>query len=120
MSLLQRKLPEFQPAVQPQSVPFGEGAGQEAPPAAAPVTERSIYCTHGIHEGHFPIVGLTVAEARRTLGHLLNLDREAVAVSDGQILPEEHVIREDATMLSFVKKSSVKGSSREYSTCPAN
>lgn len=87
-------------------------AGGETTPAAPPVAtvERSVYCSHGIHNGHFPVAGLTVAEARRTLSHLLNIDPEAVAVIAGQIITDENqIISGDTAMLSFVKKSSVKG-----------
>jgi hypothetical protein len=88
-------------------------AGGETTPAAPAVAtvERSVYCSHGIHNGHFPVAGLTVAEARRTLNHLLNIDPDAVAVIAGQIIADENqIISVDTAMLSFVKKSSVKGS----------
>jgi hypothetical protein len=88
-------------------------AGGETTSAAPPVAtvERSVYCSHGIHNGHFPVAGLTVAEARRTLSHLLNIDPEAVAVIAGLIVADENqIISVDTAMLSFVKKSSVKGS----------
>ena len=39
----------------------------------------------------------------------MNIDPQAVAVIDGQIVDEDTVIRDDVSMLSFVKPSAVKG-----------
>jgi hypothetical protein len=71
--------------------------------------ERAVLVQHGIHSGHFPVAGLTVAEARQTLRGLLNIDPQAVAVISGRIVPEDTIIRSDTGMLSFVKPSAVKG-----------
>jgi len=38
------------------------------------LAERSVFCQHSIHDGHFPVMGLTVGEARRTLEPLLNIE----------------------------------------------
>ena len=97
------------PASPVPQVPIGLGGNSTATAAPAGVVERSVYCSHGIHNGHFPVAGLSVGEARRTLGHLLNIDPEAVAVIGGQIVGDDHIIASDTAMLTFVKKSSVKG-----------
>ena len=76
------------------------------PPAGA---ERSVLVQHGIHTGHFPVGGLRVREARQTLAGLLNIDPQAVAVVNGQIVDENTVISDAVKMLSFVKPSAVKG-----------
>jgi hypothetical protein len=93
---------------------------QTAPPSIQPndtvvdtgprtSVERSVMVQHGIHSGHFPVVGLTIAEARQTLRGLLNIDPQAAAVIGGRIVDETTVIRGDTQMLSFVKPSAVKG-----------
>jgi hypothetical protein len=88
--------------------PAGEDGDQFATePAARP--EGSVFCQHSIHDGHFPVAGLTVGEARSTLAPLLNIDPEAVAVIDGHVVDEDRVIGEDVRALAFVKPSSVKG-----------
>ena len=74
------------------------------------VVERSVYCRHGLHDGHFPVAGLSVREARRTLTQLLNIDPQAVAVINGEIVDDDYVIGEQVTSLNFVKRSSVRGS----------
>lgn len=105
------KLPSLrQPAPDVPIVPVDEPDATASPVGAV---ERSVYCTHGIHTGHFPVAGLTVGEARRTLGKLLNIDPEAAAVIAGQVVDEDHVIGADTAMLTFVKKSSIKGSGRD-------
>jgi hypothetical protein len=71
--------------------------------------ERSVFCQHGLHHGHFPVAGLTVGEARQTLTQLLNIDPESVAVINGELVPDDYRIGEQVAMLNFVKKSSVKG-----------
>ena len=72
-------------------------------------TERSVLVTHGIHSGSFPVTGLPIREARRTLTPLLNIDPQAVAVINGQIVSEDHVIGPEVSLLSFVKPSAIKG-----------
>lgn len=105
--MLLKSKPQPKEQIQVPPVGIGGDSGSDTPPSGG--VERSVLCRHGIHKGHFPVAGLTVAEARRTLSHLLNIDPEAVAVINGQIVPEDHVIGNDVSMLQFVKKSSVKG-----------
>lgn len=92
----------------PTPKPQTEDAGGEETPADR-CPEGSVFCRHGIHSGRFPISGMRVADARRVLNQLLNIDPEAVAVSNGQILPDDHIIGPDVESLNFVKKSSIKG-----------
>jgi hypothetical protein len=97
------------PGAQPQAqtVPAGDAETVvDVPPA---VVERSVLVQHGIHSGHFPVSGLRVRDARQTLTQLLNIDPQAVAVIGGRIVPEDTVIGEDVSLLSFVKPSAVKG-----------
>lgn len=72
---------------------------------------RSVMVHHGIHSGAFPIAGMTVAEARRTLAGLLNIDPEAIAVLNGRPVRDEEsrTITEAEQLLSFVKRSSLRG-----------
>jgi hypothetical protein len=71
--------------------------------------ERVVFCQCSIHDGHFPVAGMTVDEARRALAPLLHIEPDAVAVINGQIVEEDTVIGDDVSMLNFVKPSSVKG-----------
>jgi hypothetical protein len=83
-----------------------------APPPAmqpsAPVS-AGVYCRHGIHDGHFPLAGITVGEARRLLGPLLHLDPKAVAVINGAIVPDDFVVGPEVGAINFMKESMVKG-----------
>ena len=81
------------------------------PPAGQPAAPASlgVYCRHGIHDGHFPLAGITVGEARRLLGPLLHLDPKAVAVINGQIVGDDHVIGPNVAAINFMKESMVKG-----------
>lgn len=81
------------------------------PPAAQPAAPASpgVYCRHGIHDGHFPLAGITVGEARRLLGPLLHLDPKAVAVINGKIVGDDHVIGPNVAAINFMKESMVKG-----------
>ena len=81
------------------------------PPASQPAAPASpgVYCRHGIHDGHFPLAGITVGEARRLLGPLLHLDPKAVAVINGKIVPDDHTIGPDVAAINFMKESMVKG-----------
>jgi len=108
MELKQRKRQD--PRLQYQSPASELGEGDDAPsdqPAGRP--ERTVYCEHSIHDGYFSVAGLTVREARRMLAPLLNISDEAVAVIDGEVVDEDRVIEEGVGVLSFVKKSSIKG-----------
>jgi hypothetical protein len=84
-----------------------------APPrsAGAEAPAGSVEVRHGIHSGAFPVAGMTVAEARRTLAGLLNIDPGAIAVLNGRPVRDEEarVITEAAQVLSFVKRSSIRG-----------
>lgn len=94
----------------PQPPQPAETPATPAPAAEPrPAVERSVLVQHGIHTGHFPIAGLRVREVRETLGPLLNIDPQAVAVVNGQLVDEETVIGDDVALLSFVKPSAVKG-----------
>jgi hypothetical protein len=83
------------------------GGGDNHDPTGCP--QGSVFCRHGIHSGWFPIVGMRLGEARPILNQLLNIDPEAVAVINGQIVGDDYVIGEDVELLNFVKKSSIKG-----------
>lgn len=81
----------------------------ESPAAPAAPTSAGVYCRHGIHDGHFPLQGITVGEARRMLAPLLNVDPKAVAVIQGAIVGDDHVIGPDVAAINFMKESMVKG-----------
>jgi hypothetical protein len=52
---------------------------------------------------------MSVAEARRILTPLINIDATSVAVINGTPVQEDTIISEQVTMLSFVKPSSIRG-----------
>src|SRR5439155_26477026 len=95
------------PQTRPAGTPLAEGGN--GTPQNPTTGERAVLVSHGIHRGHFPITGMRVSEARRTLARLLNLDPAAVAVINGQVVAEDTTIGEDVSLLSFVKPSAVKG-----------
>jgi hypothetical protein len=99
---------------------FRQPETQTTPPAATPVmpppaappaapASQGVYCRHGIHDGHFPLAGMTVGEARRLLGPLLHIDPKAVAVINGRIVGDDHTIGPDVSAINWMKASMVKG-----------
>ena len=86
------------------------GACPDTVEAGVPAT-RTVLLNFGIHQASIPATGMTVAQVRETFGPLMNIDPEAVAVISGEIVEveDERIISEEVEMLSFVKKSSVKG-----------
>lgn len=94
------------------AVPLGAlppGGPLTLPENIPSITERGVLVHHGIHSGSFPIAGMKVKEARAALTPLLNVDPQAVAVINGQLVSEEQVIGDEVKLLSFVKRSAVKG-----------
>ncbi len=100
--LLKKKLDS---EIQPQQ-PLGGGGD---PSGGDGCPQGSVFCRHGIHSGWFPIAGMRLGDARPILNQLLNIDPEAVAVINGQIVNDDFIIGEDVELLNFVKKSSIKG-----------
>jgi hypothetical protein len=82
------------------------GGGAGTPPPADTITVQ-----HGIHTDNYPVVGLTVREVRERLAPVMNIDPESVAVVAGNPVVDEgdHVLSSSDQILSFVKKSAVKG-----------
>ena len=104
----QRQAPQqHEPQLQPPQ--FGGNADSPGAAEQAVVVERSVFVQHGIHHGHFPVAGMRVHDARQTLAGLLNVDPQAVAVINGQVVAEDETIANDVAMLSFVKPSAIKG-----------
>ena len=101
---LLKKKPEPETTVQE---PIIGGGGDHPESGGCP--QGSVFCRHGIHSGWFPIVGMRLGDARPILNQLLNIDPEAVAVINGQIVGDDHIIGQDVELLNFVKKSSIKG-----------
>ncbi len=83
--------------------------GDAASESRAEEDHRNVVVSHGIHRGRFPVGGMSVADARRLLGPLINIDSEAVAVIDGSPVADETMINANVTMVSFVKPSSIRG-----------
>jgi hypothetical protein len=70
---------------------------------------RTVFCTHGVHSGDYKVGGMTVAQARKELGGVLNIPHNSVCVIDAKVQKEDFVIGEDVQMMSFIKQASVKG-----------
>ena len=85
------------------------GAADDAAPAGAAAGAITVH--HGIHAAQHFLAGMTVGQARRVLGARMNIDPESVPVLNGEPIAdeEERVITADDRLLSFVKRSSVRG-----------
>ncbi len=101
---LLKKKPETETVVVQETI---TGGGGETEPGGCP--QGSVFCRHGIHSGWFPIAGMRLGDARPILNQPLNIDPEAVAVVNGQIVGDDFIIGENVELLNFVKKSSIKG-----------
>ena len=99
----------FRPPVPHAASPIPMPPAPQPPSAPAAPASPGVYCRHGIHDGHFPLAGITVGEARRLLSPLLHLDPKAVAVINGKIVPDDHTIGPDVAAINFMKESMVKG-----------
>lgn len=87
------------------------GSSDPQPVEEQKLLDKSVFCSHGINSGNFPIAGMKVADARKTLKKLLNISDEAVAVIDGVIVENENEQEvQKGKTLHFVKKAAVKGS----------
>ena len=91
----------------PEQHPLFQTGGGDAP--ADTGTERTVLCQHGVLNADAPVAGMTVGEAREMLNSVLRIDPDAVAVINGEVVPDDHVIGEDVSMLNFTKQSYVKG-----------
>ena len=80
--------------------------------AATAVAERSVTVVHGVHAHDWPIVGMTVGQARAELAERMNIDPAAIAVVDGNPVPEDTVLAE-GQVLNFVKHAGEKGAGHE-------
>ena len=82
----------------------GECAAPEGP-------THSILVHHGIHSGTYPVVGMTLAQARAILTPIMNIDPAAIATIDGYPIADEQsrAITTTDELLSFVKESAAKG-----------
>lgn len=85
--------------------PFSDTLGQTAT-ATAP--EARVEVIHGVYAHSFPLVGMTVAQARAELEDRLNIDPAAMAVVDGLEAPPDFVLSENQ-VLTFVKPAGEKG-----------
>ena len=71
----------------------------------------SVLVIHGIHSGHYPVVGMTVAQARKFLAPHLAVDPSAKAVIEGEVVRDEEgrVITRQDQLLGFIKYSAAMG-----------
>jgi hypothetical protein len=89
-----------------ESMYSGGAEDGESQPA---VDQTNVAVSYGIHQGRYPIGGMSVRDARQALRKLINIDPSAVAVINGAPVDENQLISADATMLAFVKPSAMKG-----------
>ncbi len=106
------KLKKHQPLVKPAD----SGDPTPIPEEIIEQVNQNITCSYGIHRGNFPVAGMKVKDARAVLKKLIKVDPAAVAVINGSIVNDEHVITSETTMLSFVKTSAIKGAESEVIT----
>jgi hypothetical protein len=83
--------------------PFSDDGG--APTAVA---EGRVEVYHGVYAHSLPLGGLTVEQARAELQDRMNIDPEAIAVVDGNRVPEDTILQE-GNVLHFVKEAGEKG-----------
>jgi len=80
------------------------------PDEDGPVRQNgAVHVIHGIYTHSFPLVGMTVAQARSALSERLNVAPDAMAVVDGNPATEDTVLVHGQT-LNFVKHAGEKGS----------
>ena len=89
---------------------FGSGpyAHSDSLGGVATAPEARVEVIHGVHAHSFPLVGMTVGQARAELEDRLNIDPAAMAVVDGVESPPDVVLRE-GQVLTFVKPAGEKG-----------
>jgi hypothetical protein len=90
--------------------PVTVGGGADDGDSQPPIDDTNVTVSYGIHQGRYPVGGMTVSEARQALARLINIDPSAVAVINGAPVDENLRIAGNVTMLSFVKPSAMKGS----------
>jgi hypothetical protein len=79
---------------------------------ATAVAERSVTVVHGVHAHEWPIVGMTVGQARGELAERMNIDPAAIAVVDGREVTDDTILAE-GQVLNFVKHAGEKGKRHE-------
>jgi hypothetical protein len=75
---------------------------------ATAVAEAQVSVIHGVYAHDLPLAGMTVGQARMEVSERLNIDPAAVAVLDGDEVPE-HTVLVEGQVLNFVKRSGEKG-----------
>ncbi|MGE0607272.1 MAG: hypothetical protein AB7O62_09280 [Pirellulales bacterium] len=85
--------------------PFSDGFS-----AGTALSEAQIQVIHGVHAHSLPLLGRTVGQARAELSERMNIAPDAVAVIDGNTVPEDTVLAE-GQVLTFVKHAGEKGAS---------
>jgi hypothetical protein len=72
------------------------------------VAERHVDVVSGVHAHSLPLVGMTVGQVRAELAERMNIDPAAMAVVDGNPVPEDTALAE-GQVLNFVKHAGEKG-----------
>lgn len=85
--------------------PFSDSAS-----ATAVAGEGHVDVICGVYAHSLPLGGMRVRDARNELVERMNIDPEAVAVVDGNLVDEDTVLAEGQT-LTFVKHAGEKGRS---------
>ncbi len=83
--------------------PFSDGFA-----SGTAVADAQIQVIHGVHAHSLPLAGRTVGQARSELSERMNIAPDAVAVIDGNTVPEDAVLTE-GQVLTFVKHAGEKG-----------
>ena len=76
--------------------------------ATAVATEGQVEVIHGVYSHSMPLVGMSVDRVRGDLSDRMHIDPQAVAVVNGEPVPEDFVLAE-GQVLTFVKPAGEKG-----------
>ena len=76
--------------------------------SATAVADGQVEIIYGVYAHTLPLVGVTVGQARSELSERMNIAPDAIAVVDGNHVPEDTILRE-GNVLNFVKPAGEKG-----------
>ncbi|MBI3003429.1 MAG: hypothetical protein HYY54_07425 [candidate division NC10 bacterium] len=91
---------------------MGEELREASGTRAAARTEGAVRIVYGIHALEAAVAGRTVAEIRQALAQPLNISPRAVAVVDGEVVAEGHLLQA-GQQLEFVRLAGEKGAPRD-------
>lgn len=91
---------------------MGEELREASGTRAAARMESAVRIVYGIHALEAAVAGRTVAEIRQALAQPLNISPRAVAVVNGDVVAEGHLLQA-GQQLEFVRLAGEKGAPRD-------